>query len=225
MIGDNYMIKDIIETLKIINDFKKIVHTNNEIMCNKLKKVEQSIFLTKEFFSINTSERFLQDVNMSKKLIFNLSNYSQNVRYIDMLIRNMCEQVIEYIYIMRNPQLIEEYFNFDFSENCDNMDYYKLLNKTNFKRFSAGRESISKMAKQIGEKNNAPDEICLYNIYIDKSAMMHNSYFNSIFLINIDDDVTEEYRNEIQGSILLNLMYITYIIGAFLNEYNITEIE
>ncbi len=219
------MIKDIIETLKIINDFKKIVHTNNEIMCNKLKKVEQSIFLTKEFFSINTSERFLQDVNMSKKLIFNLSNYSQNVRYIDMLIRNMCEQVIEYIYIMRNPQLIEEYFNFDFSENCDNMDYYKLLNKTNFKRFSAGRESISKMAKQIGEKNNAPDEICLYNIYIDKSAMMHNSYFNSIFLINIDDDVTEEYRNEIQGSILLNLMYITYIIGAFLNEYNITEIE
>lgn len=214
--------KDIIKEFRTINKFrKKVTHKNNSLL-EKLRS-KSSIFITEEFLSINTSECLLEDVNMSLNLLFGPHQYSKYVRYVDMLIRNMCEQVIEYIYIMRNPQLIKEYFNFP--ENCDNMDYYKLLNKTNFKRFSTGRESISKMAKQIGEKSNASDEICLYNIYIDKSAMMHNSYFNSIFLVNIDDDVTEEYKNEIQVSILFNLMYITYILDAFMKEYDAIKIE
>jgi len=200
--------------IKEINEFENKIKIKKETLLNKLNP-KQSIIVTKEFLSISTSECLLEDVEMSLNLFSELRTpkYSQNARFINLIIRNMCEQAIEYIYIMKNPQLIKEYFNFNIPDDPNEISYYKFVKEANSKRFTSKRKSVYKMANELNEVNNSSDDICLYNIYSDKSELIHNSYFNSIFLLNIDFE-------EIKSFISLNLMYITYILEAFIKEYD-----
>ncbi|WP_270215434.1 hypothetical protein [Clostridium butyricum] len=182
-----------------LGEIKDYIKDTN-IKLNKILKNNKNteIIASPQHYSIRVSESLLEGVETIKIL----QEKSLADRYINSIIRNMAEQIIEYKYIIEiEPKLISIYFGEKIDDNIlDNetlnkelsiKDMLEILKKTGEARYKNGnRKSVSKMADDICEKDTIEDEnnlhISLYDIFSYEAEMEHNSYFNSFI-----DDVGE----------------------------------
>lgn len=133
-----------------------------------------------------------------------------------MILRDMVEQVIEFIYLMKHPDLIAEFMG-------DKIDNSKITANTPVKsthrlgneRYSGGRKSVSEMARDIGEKNLSERQPALYDIYQLLSEECHNSYFFS----NLDNLSETENGEEKLALTEEQAQYLMIIIERFMDVY------
>lgn len=167
-------------------------------------------FATQETLSLWVSNCLIEDIDT----IQHLKDSGFSNRYIDAIIRNMCEQVIEYLYIMKHQELIPIYFGRNLKEEFDEQeDLFEIIKQTGQARFG-NRKSVKEMAKDIGECISDGDKISLYDIFSIKAELEHNSYFHEIFDIvgEIEDEEDEETES-------LDYMFMFFILRAFLDVY------
>ena len=123
--------------------------------------------------------------------IYFLNDHSEHERfsrrYGNLIIRDMLEQLIEFLYLQKKPALSDEYLGLK-------IDIEALDRKTSIekkeemfgdKRYLSDRPSVSEMAKEIGEKSAGEGKLTLYKLYQILSEHCHNSYFSS-FLDDIN---------------------------------------
>lgn len=143
---------------------------------------------------MNFIKHFTEDV-------FFLNDHSEDNaflrRYGNLIIRDMLEQLVEFLYLLKNPYHAEEYLGLtiNFEELKRKQSLVKkeeLFGEKRYNKGSDGRPSVSEMAKDIGEKSSANGNITLYKLYQILSEQCHNSYFSSLL-----DDV-----NKVHYSIL-----------------------
>lgn len=142
-------------------------------------------------------------------------------RYGNLIIRDMLEQLIEFLYLMKKPHRAEEYLGFTI--NLEKV-YGKqslirkaeLLGEKRYNKGSDGRPSVSEMAQAIGEKSSSNRNLTLYKLYQLLSDMCHNSYFSSLL-----DDVHKVHHSTPNGGLnerqLNDIMIMTAIV---LGEFN-----
>lgn len=134
-------------------------------------------FATQEMLSLWVSNCLIEDIDT----IHRLKDSGFSNRYIDAIIRNMCEQVIEYLYIMKHQELIPIYSGENLKEKYDEQeDLFKVFKQTGQARFGK-RKSVKEMAVDIGEYKSNDDKISLYDIFSIKAELEHNSYFHQIW--------------------------------------------
>lgn len=195
--------------LELYLDFvDKAKEINDKILLD-LKNTGKE-FATQETLSLWVSECLIEDINT----IQHLKDSGFSNRYIDAIIRNMCEQVIEYLYIMKHQELTPLYFGKNLKEEFDEQeDLFKIIKQTGQARFEK-RKPVKEMAEDIGECKSDDDKISLYDIFSVKAELEHNSYFHQIFDIvgEIEDEEDEETNS-------LDYMFMIFILSAFLDVY------
>ncbi len=192
----------------LYNVFAKRAEEKNKEIRIKFKD-NQIGFASKEMISFVVSECLMEDV----ETIYELKNKGASDRYTDCIIRNMCEQVIEYIYIMNHSELIPEYFGENLNDEWNGKNLFKGLRRTGGARFKE-RKSVSEMSVDIGEKTSDDEKVSLYDIYSVKAEYEHHSYFhhmlNTICYVNDENESAEE----------MDYMYLIYILTAFIRTYD-----
>lgn len=195
---------------ELYNDFAKMAEEKNKGI--RVMFMDSQIgFFSKEMMSFVVSECLMEDV----ETIYKLKKQGFSDRYTDFVIRNMCEQVIEYIYIMRHPELIPEYFGENIKDEWNGKNLFKGLKRTGGARFKE-RKSVSGMAVDIGEKISDDEKISLYEIYSLKAEFEHHSYFNHMLntIFNVNDESEGESAEEV------DYIYLIYILTAFIKTYD-----
>lgn len=194
---------------ELYKDFKKSANIKNKEILKKYKESQIGWF-SKEIMSFVVSDCLIEDI----ETIYALRNEGFSDRYTDFIIRNMCEQVIEYIYIMKHPELIPEYFGESLKEDWNGEDLFTGLKCTGKARFKE-RKSVSKMAIDIDEKESDDEKISLYEIYSLKAEFEHHSYFNHMLntIFNVNDENESESAEEV------DYIYLIYILTAFIKTY------
>lgn len=122
-------------------------------------------FATQKVLSLWVSESLFEDIDTIQHLKENgFSN-----RYTDAIIRNMCEQVIEYLYIMKHQELIPIYFGKNIKEKYDERgELFETFKQTGQARFGK-RKSVKEMVVDIGAWKSDDDKITLYDIFSTKA--------------------------------------------------------
>lgn len=143
-------------------------------------------------------------------------NPNFKVRYANMIIRDVLEQVIEFIYLLEHTDLIEQFLGINI--NTGNLDEEKLIDEYlqfGGKRYTGGRKQVSQMANSINENASVDDTLSLYNIYRILSEQCHNSYFLSTL-----DDI-EEFETSKKTVALTEeqLTYLMIILDRFMEAY------
>lgn len=209
------------DDLENIKRYIKDINTKLNMMIKG--KGKSNIIATPEFYSIKVSESLLEDVDA----IYCLKKNKFSNRYIDSIIRNMAEQVIEYKYIIDNePELISIYFgkNMDV-ESTDKetsiKDILEKLKESGKARYGNGqRKSVSSMASEIVEKESVETEdnikVSLYDIFSYEAEMEHNSYFNSV----INEDIAKVEGIDSGYFNVLTNMFLDSIFKSFFETYN-----
>ena len=181
------------------------------------------MFESSKILKLKVSESLLEDVDA----IYCLKKNKFSNRYIDSIIRNMAEQVIEYKYIIDNePELISIYFgkNMDV-ESTDKetsiKDILEKLKESGKARYGNGqRKSVSSMASEIVEKESVETEdnikVSLYDIFSYEAEMEHNSYFNSV----INEDIAKVEGIDSGYFNVLTNMFLDSIFKSFFETYN-----
>ena len=127
--------------------------------------------------------------------VFFLNDHSEDntfsQRYGNLIIRDMLEQLIEFLYLLKNPHHAEEYLGLtiNFEEIKRKQSIVKkeeLFGEKRYNKGSDGRPSVSDMAKTIGEKSLTDGSLTLYKLYQILSERCHNAYFSSLL-----DDVNK----------------------------------
>ena len=178
---------------------------------------------------VNFIKQFTTDV-------FFLNDHSEDNtfsnRYGNLIIRDMLEQLIEFLYLLKNPHRAEEYLGLTI--DLENLSRKKSLvqriklfgdrryNKEPVKhRRHTGKQnvrpSVSEMAEDIGEKYSTTGGITLYDLYQILSDRCHNAYFSSLL-----DDVNKVNRSiqtyGIDENQLRDVLIMTAIV---LGEFNL----
>lgn len=195
--------------LELYNSFSKRVEEKNKESRIKLENNQINI-ASKEVMSCVVSECLMEDVEN----IFEFKKNGLCGRYTDFIIRNMCEQVIEYIYIMKHPKLISEYFGFHLKAEWNGTNLFTGLKRTGKARFK-NKKSVSEMSMDIGEKESDEEKISLYDIYSIKAEVEHHSYFHH-FLNAICDSGDNENDNKEEWDYIC----LSYILTAFIEMYD-----
>lgn len=196
------------EFLELYQNFVDNAKEKNDKIILDFKNTGKE-FASKEILSLLISECLIEDIGT----IQHLKDNSFSNRYVDAIIRNMCEQVIEYRYIMNHQELIHIYFGKDLKEEFDEQkDLFAALKQTGQARFGK-RKSVKEMAKDIREEKSSDEKVALYDIYSIKAELEHNSYFHHIFDLigEIEDDEKKEDNSD--------YMFMYYILNAFLDVY------
>ena len=196
------------EFYELYNRFAKRAEEKNRRIREKVTDSKIG-FYTKEFLSFLVSECLMEDV----ETIYKMKRDGYSARYVDSVIRNMCEQVIECLYIMKHPDLLEEYFGGKIKAEWNGTNYFKGMKRTGKARFKK-RPEVSKMAIDIGEMKSSKDKMSLYDIYSMKAEFEHNSYFNHwldvLYSVNNGQEVAEE----------MDYVYMRYILAVFIQKYD-----
>lgn len=188
------------------------ISTTNQQLLNSLK-AKTNVINSVEFTKISFSESLLEDVEFLNKLS---GNSLFKIRHAHIIMRDMLEQVIEFIYLMKHPDKISEYFG-------SNIDTEKLLkhkpikgiHKLGNERYTNNRKSVSEMARDINEKNTTSNRPALYDMYQLLSEECHNSYFFAHF-----DDIEElEYGEDILALSEEQAQNIVIILERFMETY------
>ena len=193
---------------ELYNNFKEYAKEKNSKISVEFNENKIQI-ASKEMMSFLVSECLIEDV----ETVFELKNKGFSDRYTDYIIRNMCEQVIEYMYIMKHPELISEYFGEKINEKWNGENLFKGLKRTGEARFKE-KIIISKMSSDIGERKSDKHKIALYDIYSVKAELEHHSYFHYMLNVMCDEKDKKDTQKEIDS------MYLIYILSAFIKVYN-----
>ena len=133
-----------------------------------------------------------------------------------LLIRDVLEQVIEFIYLLKHTDLIEQFFGANI--NTGDLDEENLIDEyLHFggKRYNGGRKRVFQMASSINENASVDNTLSLYDIYRILSEQCHNSYFLSTL-----DDIEEIETNKKAVALTEEqLTYLMIIISRFMEAY------
>ena len=170
-------------------------------------------------FRMNYIKCFTDDVSFLNDLS---GNPSFHVRYANLILRNMVEQLIEFLYISKHTELVDEYLGSKISTNNSSKkkSIVTALRRFGDYRFTNRRAEVSKMAADIKEKYSKKENpLTLYNMYSILSDRCHNSYFSSLlddFAKAFSDShyigLTQEqdnYLNTLIHIVLINFPCIT----------------
>ena len=156
-------------------------------------------------FRMNYIKKFTDDIFFLNDLSGN-SNF--HVRYANLILRNMVEQLIEFLYISKHTELVDEYLGSKISTDNSNKKKFIVtaLRRFGDYRFSNRREEVSKMAADIKEKyTKKKNPLTLYNMYSILSDRCHNSYFSSLL-----DDFAKAFSDS-------HYIAVTQEQGTYLN--------
>ena len=130
-------------------------------------------------FKMNFIKKFSDDVVFLNDLSGDAEFYH---RYGYLIMRNMLEQLIEFLYVKKNPCLIDEYLGLKIDLSALQTKHSPVEGERAFgkKRYIESRPQISEMAKDIGELKAADGALSLYDVYCILSEKCHNSYFDSL---------------------------------------------
>lgn len=163
---------------------------------------------------MNFIKQFAEDVCF-------LSDHSEHEgfsrRYGNLIIRDMLEQLIEFLYLQKNPHLADEYLglkiNFEALERKTSI--VKKEELFGEKRYLNGRPSVSEMAKEIDEKKPGDTKLTLYKLYQILSERCHNSYFSS-FLDDINKSGLDVSSHELSDSQIQDIhIMILYVLEEY----------
>ena len=177
-------------------------YDNGKVVNNSLTSVE---FLKILFLS-----------NIREDVEFLSRTENLKVRYGNLIIRNMVEQLIEFKYLIKHPELIEDYMGNNIQINVDTTTTNEVntLLKMGQGRFTNKRKHISEMAKDINEDLSDVD-LSLYDIYRILSDFGHNSYYFSCL-----DDVDEvEGKVPVRGIQEYQKSFLDIIIDKFIQTF------
>ena len=180
------------------------------------KAEEKNIHWTKA----NFIKHFTEDV-------FFLNDHSEDhtftQRYGNLIIRDMLEQLVEFLYLLKNPHRTEEYLGCTINlEEVVNIQSLiaktKSLGEKRYNKESHGRPSVSEMAKDIGEKHSPEGTLNLYGLYQLLSDECHNSYYFSL----LADLQKVHHSNSIPtcGLSKTQLNSVMIMIAIVLKEFN-----
>lgn len=204
-------INDINEFKKVVDDLDNHIFYKNMYLKGILKHKKNNIIANKENLSIVISFGLIEDL----KTILLLNSNSSQKRYIDYIIRGLVEQVIEYKYLIKNSNLIDEYFGSKIN-NEDGIKFdnpVKGLKNLGGNRYVKGRKKIGYMAKDIEEDKDTNEKLSLYSIFCICSEEMHNSYYKAFL-----DMIENKYDNTSLTKFQLTLINI--IINTFIETYD-----
>ena len=94
--------------------------------------------------------------------VFFLNDHSEDVnfhqRYGNLILRNVLEQLIEFLYVMKNPHHAEEYLGLtirleEIERKNSVVKKEELFGNGRYNKELDGRPTVSEMAKDIGEKS------------------------------------------------------------------------
>lgn len=199
---------------KIYDEFKQQVNDNGKVL---IPFVGEHL-ISLEALSLAFSNCIIEDIDM----IMELKEQNINHRYADGIIRNICEQVIEFIYIYKNPDKLSEYFGDKTDEEYKKLekdsDIFMAIRKSiGDKRYTGGRK-IKNMATNINEVEERDGALSLYGVYQYTSTVYHNSYLCSIFDL-VGEVEEEDGTNENDSEDIDFLMMVTILI-KFIDKYN-----
>lgn len=195
-----------------LTSLEKEIQENNHNFLEKIKN-GQGIMDTVEFIKISFSKNLLEDIKFLNELS---GSDNFKIRHADMIIRGLLEQVIEFIYLMKHPEMISDYMgnNLDIDKVDAQNNPIESLLYFGEKRYTGRRKSISAMAKDIKEKKST-NKLSLYDMYRILSEQCHSSYYNAIM-----DDVGEYETGESNNALTEEqTSYIVLIIDRFLQKY------
>ena len=152
----------------------------NTVLDESVQKYKNTTDKSIELFRMSFIKKFIEDVWLLNDLKMDNSCYKRTVY---LILRNMLEQLIEFIYLQKNPQYIEEYLG----EQVDTVPFFdelhdivKMSRALGKQRYISNRPLISSMAKSIGEYDSETGSLSLYDLYIVLSETCHNSYYMSL---------------------------------------------
>ena len=167
---------------------------------------------------MNFIKHFTEDV-------FFLNDHSEDETFSrrngNLIIRNMLEQLIELLYLLKNPHHAEEYLGLtiDFEELNRKQSLVKkeeLFGEKRYNKDENCRPSVSEMAQDIGEKSSNNQNLTLYKLYQILSERCHNSYFSSLL-----DDVNKVHHSIPNGGLSESQIKDVQIMSAIiLAEFN-----
>lgn len=185
----------------------------NKRLIDRVIESGDNILFSPVYIKFSFSKHLLEDINflitLSGEEIF-------KPRHACMILRDMVEQVIEFLYLMKHPDLIGEFMgdkidNSKISDSTPVRSTHRLGNE----RYSGGRKSVSEMARDIGEKKTSEKQPALYDVYQLLSEECHNSYFFS----NLDNLEETENGEEKLALTEEQTQYLMIIIGRFMDVY------
>ncbi|MBE6095232.1 MAG: hypothetical protein E7199_07170 [Schwartzia succinivorans] len=125
------------------------------------------------------------------------------IRYENILLRSIVEQIIKFAYMVKHPDIISDFVGMKIDtdsqgfECTDDEQPSQILYKLKQLGQLRGKMiDVSAMAIKIGEKDSdhREDRLSLYDIYGLLSDEMHNSYYKSILDDAEELDDPEEYK-------------------------------
>lgn len=167
---------------------------------------------------MNFIKHFTEDV-------FFLNDHSEDTTFSrrngNLIIRNMLEQLIEFLYLLKNPHHAEEYLgltiNFDeLNRKQSLVKKEELFGEKRYNKDGKSRPSVSEMTQDIGEKSSNNQNLTLYRLYQILSEQCHNSYFSSLI-----DDVNKVHHSIPNGGLSENQLRDVHIMSTIvLSKFN-----
>jgi hypothetical protein len=198
---------------KFLTDLQEVILQNNIILVKKFES-EGSQLNSIESLKISFSNKLLEDIELLDTLS---GNNIFKIRHADLIIRNMFEQVIEFKYMIENPDATNEFLgdNINLKEIEANDDPVDALLEFGQRRYSTHHKYISLMAQKITQNDTSGDGLPLYELYRILSEQCHNSYYMSEM-----DDIEEcETMEETIALTNNHINFIKVIICCFLESY------
>ena len=194
----------------------EILEALAQAMAISVQEFDASIGTEKKhicWVKMNFIKHFTEDV-------FFLNDYSEDKSFSqrngNLIIRNMLEQLIEFLYLLKNPHHAEEYLgltiNFEeFERKQSLVKKQELLGEKRYNKDGIIRPSVVEMANDIGEKSSNHENLTLYKMYQILSEQCHNSYFSSLLddVHNVHNSIPNSGLNENQISIIHIMSAIT----------------
>lgn len=181
------------------------IKKKRDYLKEQLEKMEEEETQESEIF---LSYVIMKGVAEDLEEFLELLSANRRPRYLHFIIRNVTEQVIEYMYVMNNKELIAEYFGSEAQINLDeNVDMkhisetYKNLGQN---RYSSKRVSVNAMAVAVGEKHSEDGVPGLYDIFSIISENCHNSYFHAV----IDEIADDDMQNKVFSLWIMTLVLV-----------------
>lgn len=161
-------------------------------------------------FKMNFIKKFADDVMFLNDL--SGKNYFYH-RYVYLILRNMVEQLIEFLYIKKNNHLVDEYLGLkidldEFSKKMTPVNGERCFGQN---RYTNNRPYISEMARDIKEYKATVGTMTLYDVYCVLSERCHNSYFDSLLKDFNPVELSSIGLNEEQ-LLLLNIMIACVLV-------------
>lgn len=210
---------------KVFKKLKKEISAENKKLLRSLQN-RGEILNTIEFIKIMFSENLLEDIEflniLSGKPVF-------KVRHANMILRDMLEQVIEFIFLLKHKSVISEYLGYkkdeeyeDAKEDEENsMDaLVKTFRKVGSRRYKKDRAKVIKMTEAIDKGNDSFDGHSLYMLYRVLSEECHNSYFftclDDVGKIEEDKDALALTEEQVKVLMIIVEYFMKYYRSKFI---------